>query len=389
MANGKLILGAVIVLILVVAGAALLLGTGPSPGSTTTASYNGSTFNEPVMITDPAQVPAGTSALVFTYSNVQLNETGPSGSQWVNATGSGSVNLIAIMNKTQVMGYANVAANTSITQVRMYVNTVQITVNGTVYSVPVAYRQLTLSISGNANAAAGSGVLIDYAPTVSPAFNSNSTAFVRVPSGRAVVTGNVNASASTNVGAVFPITATARASLAVVTPSLVISNATVSTSGNTTSISVTVKNNGNQSVTLSNLVVYGAQNVSTTASLSASMGAGMAAMVSQSILAGRAVAGLVNSNAQALVSVGINVHAFAMQNFAANSSGSLVLVSNYSASQTGGYSLAAGSSVTLSYSGVAQYNSGMFMTTPTSGSEYRMYVGSNAGASAVTNVVAT
>ncbi len=388
MANNGLLLGAGVLVVIIIIAAVALLGTAPST-NTTTVPYQSQSFAAPVMITDPAQVPAGTSALVFTYSNVQINVTGPGGPHWVNATGSGSVNLIAIINKTQVMGYANVNGSVQITQVRLLVNSVQITVNNTVYVVPVAYAQLTLPISGNANANAGSGVLIDYAPTVSPAFNGNATAFVRVPSGRAVVTGNINSSTSTNVGGVFQISTSARASLAAVTPTLVISNASFSASGNSTSVSVTVKNNGNQSVTLSNLVLYGAQNVNTTASFNASVGANMAAMVRESIIAGRAVAGLLNANVMALVSVGLNMRAFAMQNFAISSGGSLNLVTNYTASQTTGATVAPGSSVTLTYSGVAQYNSGTFTTTPVSGSQYRILVGSKTGASAYGTVTAT
>lgn len=399
MANKGLIIG-VGVLVLIIIGAAVLLNRVPSnvsttvlqtstAPSTTAPSAAPRSFSAPIMITDPAQVPAGTSALVFTYSNVQVNSTGPSGSQWINANGSGSVNLIAVLNRSQVMAYANVTENSTLSQVRLLVNSVKITVNGTSYSVPVSNPQLTLTLSGNTTASVGSGILIDYTPTVSPAWNANATVFVRVPSGKAVVTGNINSSTSTNVGFAFPITATAKASLAAVTPNLTITNATLMASGNRTVVSVTVKNNGNQSVTMSNLVLYGTQNVSATAALSVAAGANLTSVINQGIVNGVAPGVLVNLNIPALLAVGLSIKSYAMQNFAAGSGGSLTLVTSLASAQTNGTTISGGSSATFTYNGIALYNSNMFQTTPKEDAQYRMVMGSKSGASASTVVTAT
>ncbi len=401
MKNNGLMIGAGVVVILAIIGAVFLISTSSIPVATTTVSqattsapataqgYSyGKSYSAPVMITDPAQVPNGTSALVFTYSNVQLNTTGPSGPQWVNATGTGSVNLINVINKTQVLAYVNISANTTISQVRMLVTSVQITLNGNTTGVPVSKPQLTLTLSGNTKAVAGSGVLIDYTPTVSPAFNGNTTTYVRVPSGKAFITGNINGSASTNVGLVFPITAAAKASLAAVTTNLTITNASVWASGNVTWVSVTVKNNGNQSVTLSNLVLYGQQNVNATAALTAATGSNNTSFIDQSIVHGAPIGRNVHANIAALVTVGVGIKYYAMQNFAAGSGGSLTLVTSLASSNTSGTALAPGATATLTYNATALYNSGMFQTTPKTGSQYRIYVGTKNGMSASTTVTA-
>ncbi|HVC57962.1 MAG TPA: hypothetical protein VND15_00625 [Candidatus Acidoferrales bacterium] len=378
----KGLVGAAIVIVIVIAAAAVFLGSGAkqNPGMTTsitqTVSHTSSTFAAPVMITDPAQVPAGTTALIFAYSNVQVNATGASGSQWINATGSGSVNLISIMNSTQVMGYANLTANTSITQVRMLVNLVNITINGTTYGVPVTNPQLTLSISGDASASKGFGVLIDYAPTVSPYFVANTTVFNRVPAGKAVVTGGISASAATNVGLVSPISASARASLAAVSPTISIASAQLSSSGNTTQLSVTVKNEGNQSTSIKNVVVYGSQTVGLSSSAGGTLGLNGTALI-------------LHPNATLSTFIKFNIGSFAMQNFAANANGNLTFVRNVASAQTSGVALGADSNATLTYGGVASYNFKTFQTTPTSGAQYRVVVVTTTGESASTTVTAS
>jgi len=380
----KGLVGSAIVIVIVIVAAAVFLASGSKSSVVTTTIAQGSnqtqhtsTFAAPVMITDPAQVPAGTTALVFTYSNLQVNSTGPSGSQWVNATGSGSVNLIAIMNSTQVMGYANLTSNTSsITQVRMLVNQVNITINGTTYGVPVSNPQLTLSISGNASASKGSGVLIDYAPTVSPYFVANTTVFNRVPAGKAVVTGSISASAATNIGLVSPISASAKVSLAAVSQSLSITSAQLSSSGNTTVLSVTVANNGNQSVSLKNVVVYGSQSVGLSSSAGGVLGLNGTALI-------------LHPNSTISAYIKLNIGSFAMQNFAANANGNLTFVTSLASAQTSGMVLNAGSNATIAYGGMASYNRNTFQTTPTPGAQYRIVVAAASGETASTTVTAS
>ena len=405
MANNNAIVGVILVILIIIVAAALLLSSTAPPSSvttappattsayaTTTATSSQSKTNAPVMITDPAQVPAGTSALVFTYSNVQLNVSTPSGPTWVNATGSGSVNLVAIRNMSQVMAYANIAANSTVSQVRLLVNSVKITVNGTTSNVTVSNPQLTLTLTGATKVNATSGVLIDYTPTVSPSFSGNSTDYVRVPAGKAIVTGGVNATYATNVGAVASLTGNAKASLAATTPSLTITSATVGTtsSGNTT-VSVTVRNNANQNVTLNNLIVYGQQKVSAQANASAGVSASFAASVSGVLggTLGLGVLGTLTANEKAFIGVGVNIQSYAMENFALGSSGSMTVINSLASAQTSGTTIAPGGTATLTFSGQASYNSGTYVVTPKSGSVYNIVVSGKSGASATGSATAT
>ncbi len=383
---------AIVVIAAIVIGVVALRGMPATPTNVTTSiGRTTSMDNVPVLMTDPAQVPAGTSALTFTYTSMQVYNTGPSGSAWVNAAGNGSVNLIAIQNSTQVMGYANIAANSAISQVMFNVTSVMITVNGTTYAVPVSNPQVLVSISGNGQTNATSGVLIDYTPTVSAAFIQNSTTFVRVPAAKAAVIGGINSSFATNVGATAPLSASAQASLAAVTPNIQITSSSLAFNGNTTTVSVTVQNNGNQSVVLNTVNVYGQQNVTATPSASAGVNASLATSINIARIGGTAgikAFGHLSTSAKVLANIGISLDSYSMQTFSAGSGGSLVLVSGSSSVQ-GGVTVAPGANATLAYSGTATYNNGTFQTTPKRGSQYTINVVGKGGAYATTTASAS
>ncbi|MCL4389144.1 hypothetical protein M1397_00840 [Candidatus Marsarchaeota archaeon] len=398
MAGGKTIGIGIIVIIIVLIGVFVALSSihpsTPAPAgptsivttSTPATSTLTSTGAVPVMMTDPAQVPSGTSALVFTYTALKVYETGPSGTSVVNATGSGSVNLISIQNKTQVLGYANLSANSTISEVGFNVTSVTITVNGTAYNVPVSSPKVAVSISGNGRVSHGSGVLIDYTPTVSAAFNNNSTTFVRVPAAKAAIVGGINVSFARSVGATASLNANASASLAAITPKINITSASVSASGNNTTISITVKNNGNQSTVINTVNVYGRQSVAATASASAGVNSSLAGSINSALAGG--IHGTLNANIRAVAIIGAHLQAYGMQTFSVSSSGTLVLVSGSSSLQSG-LTLAPGASATLTYSGTSTYNNGAIRTAPNNGTRYTINVIGSTGAQATAFVTAT
>ncbi len=57
-----------------------------------------------VMLTDPPTVPAGTTVLNLTYSNVTLHIAYPNGtSEWLPVNASGTVNLFSLVNMSQTI----------------------------------------------------------------------------------------------------------------------------------------------------------------------------------------------------------------------------------------------------------------------------------------------
>ncbi len=225
MASGATIIGVVVLVIVIVAGAAYLFSTGSkgqytttTAGGSTVTTISGSGYNEvPIAMTDPPNVPNGTSALVITYSNVQVHTFGTNSSGWVNASGSGSVNLIEVVNSSQTVADANLAANTTINIVRFNITSAKITINGTTYNVSVPSNQVTVAITGSQKVNSSSAVLIDFYPTVnshtSAQSNSTSSAvvYMMAPAGRAVILAtNSTVSVSTSIGARNSLSASAK-----------------------------------------------------------------------------------------------------------------------------------------------------------------------------------
>ncbi len=67
-----------------------------------------------VQITDPPKVPQGTNALLVSYSSVQVHTSGTNQSGWVSAQGSGTLNMTALINTTETIANAQIAANSTI-----------------------------------------------------------------------------------------------------------------------------------------------------------------------------------------------------------------------------------------------------------------------------------
>lgn len=206
------------------------------------------------LITDPPHVPAGTQALNVTYSSLQAYVVVPnnsSASGWINGTGSGVLDLMTLINATQTIGAANIPANAVISEVRFAITSAAITINGTTYNAIVPSGNLTATVTGRA--ASNTSILLDLSPTVVSIFTNDSAAFVLVPSVKAVLVGNESLKP---IGEKSSLDQNENNHLST-TPGISITNAVLSVSGNTTTLSVTVKNNANQSVVIKHVTLFG------------------------------------------------------------------------------------------------------------------------------------
>lgn len=261
----KLALGAVVVLaVVMVAGLLLFPAINPiGTLGTQITQTPASGVHTPVLLTDPPIVPAGTTALVIDYSSVKVHTSGTANSGWVSASGSGTINLLGLINTTEVIGTADIPANSTIDMIRFNVSSATITINGTTSNVTVPSRTVTAHITGKDKVNATSGLLLDLSPTVATIYTANSTVFVMVPSVRAIVVGNVNVSSHQSVGSKEQLNASARKDLEDVKPNISIVASSMSVSGNSTTLpvtvtlSVTVKDSSNSSIMLRHILVFG------------------------------------------------------------------------------------------------------------------------------------
>ncbi len=197
-----------------------------APGMLSAATGN---YNVAVQMTDPPSVPPGTQQLIISYSSVQVHTSGAGNqSGWASASGSGSLNLMALQNVSQTIANAQIKANSTIDLVRFNITSAKIVINGTTYNVSSPNNQVNVAITGGKKINASAAVVVDFYPTVNAHGNSNSTAYVLVPAARAVVvTGNSTVSINTNLGGITSITSGVGAQLGL--------NLSIGGSGNTSS----------------------------------------------------------------------------------------------------------------------------------------------------------
>lgn len=206
-----------------------------------------------IQLTDPPQVPSGTSALVIAYSTIQVHSQGG----WTNVSGSGNINLLSILNLSQTLGTGYVARNSTINMVRFSVKSASITVNGTTYNLTVPSGTVTAHVNGQGRVNQTSKVLIQLSPTVVTILTSNSTVFVLVPSVKAVVVGAAGNPSHMNAGDHDQINESEHEMLDEDKPNVSISGSSLIVAGNTTRLSLTVANNANQSVIIKHIGLMG------------------------------------------------------------------------------------------------------------------------------------
>ncbi len=264
MNKGLVALG-VIVLVAVGAYALLSLGVpavGPAKTTTTLATAATGYSYMPVQITDPPQVPNGTSALVISYSSVAVHTEGGVGSGWLSSNTGGTVDLMAALNVSKTIGVVAVPNGSVVNIVRFNISSAEITVNGIVYNVTVPSSHVQVNLEQSARANGNSSVLLSLSPAVVSILTSNTTVFVMVPSVKAVVVPHGANQSSIMVGFQARLNESVKAMIEESGANISITSAALSSTGNMTSLSVTVKNNGNQSVAIRHIMLFGNLTVS-------------------------------------------------------------------------------------------------------------------------------
>ncbi len=164
----KIIAG--ILVIIIIAGIAYFLLSGglssvyTSTIATTTASGQTSQ-GTPIWITDPSQVPSGTTELLIDYSNIMVHTTSPS-SGWVSAQGSGVINFTGLSGSGVLLGFVNISSSAQVDMASFSVSGAKIVVNGTSYNLTLSNSTATAQVVGSSAVTPSMGILIDAAPNI-------------------------------------------------------------------------------------------------------------------------------------------------------------------------------------------------------------------------------
>jgi hypothetical protein len=260
---------AAVVMALAIIGTTLYVNTGVAP-------VNGQT-NFLVMLTDPPNVPWGTTQLNVTYSGIQLHVVYSDGtSNWVAAQESGRVNLISLVNVSQTIASLDLPTGSTMDKLQFTISSAEAKIGGEVYPVTVLSDQLVVTLRATKLNGTQTGALIDLRPTLMEIHATNSTGghvsyYVLVPSATAIVKSNVQES-QTRIGARFRIEERDHRKLwdeyVRASRDVTITSSTLTVNGNETTLTVTLKNNGDASVAVTGLTLQGEFDVSYPASSS-------------------------------------------------------------------------------------------------------------------------
>ena len=223
-----------------------------------------STFT--VMLTDPPNVPAGTTVLNLTYSDISLHVAYTDGTAaWISVQGSGTINSFSLVNMSQTLASTTIPTGSAVDKIQFTIVNVDAVINGTTYNVTTLSNTLVLSVANSKVNQTLSGVLVDFNPTLlqiqSVDTNGNPVDYyVLMPSATATVVNSID-QAQVKVGTIVGIGEHDRARLTNVvadfSQNISIESASLATNGNSTNLSVTLKNNGDVTLRIFGLMLQG------------------------------------------------------------------------------------------------------------------------------------
>jgi len=256
-------LAAVIIAIAII-GASLFANLTNTSVVPTVPTVEGATFA--VLLTDPPTVPAGTTQLNLTYTDVLLHVIYPNGTdEWLPVGAEGTVNLFSLVNMTQTIASITIPINSTVDKVQFSIANVTAVVNEQTYNVTSLSDTFVVKVVNGAVNKTLSGVLIDFNPTLVQiqASDENDTTvyyYVLVPSANAIIVSDIT-SAHVKVGTIIAIGENNRVRLVRVkedfSKNLTIVSATLTVNGNTTGLSVTIKNEGEVAFRIFGLTLHG------------------------------------------------------------------------------------------------------------------------------------
>jgi len=245
---------------------ALSLG---SSSSSTSTSVSGPQSLLVVQLTDPPQVPEGTRSLNLTYTALALVVGEPSGNGKVNPTtvnltptgGSATLNLLRLQNISQTIASTNLPNGSIIYSVTFTVSSITINLNGTVTPVTLATGGNTFSVTiSQPTSLKGENVAL---LELNPIIVGTPSGYQLIPSSVGVIK-HSEGQGEEQVGWQHQLTPNDTGELQHARGNLTANMVSLSVSGNTTSVTVQVRNTGSAAVELNAIGLHG--NFTTTGS---------------------------------------------------------------------------------------------------------------------------
>ncbi len=240
--NKGMVLALVVVSLLSVFAAAAIL----QPNQSSAVAY------VPIGITDPPQVPYGTQALYINYSSLAVLVSNSTSSSWINVNSSGTLDLLGLVNQSQVIGSVPLRASQHIKAIAFNITSSSIVIGNVTYGVHVQGSRISADLAQGTKLNSSSGILIDFFPVVTPIYTQNSTSFIMLPSMKAITfpKNDIATQAGGYITQKQPIPEPYAIMLRPLNDSVSVSNPALLVSGNTISLNAYVQNDGAYNVTV-------------------------------------------------------------------------------------------------------------------------------------------
>jgi DNA-binding transcriptional ArsR family regulator len=213
----------------------------------------------PISITDPPQVPEGTQALYLNYSSLTVHTTQGNSTQWLNLNSSGRLDLLSLVNKSQVIGLVGIEPNATVDQIRFNISSASIMIDNATYNVYIPTKEVLANVSGVKIVNDSSTILMDFEPTVTTIYTRNSTIFILVPSLRAAISPDAGLVTHSETGISIrlaaPLTRSMNQLFPNAIPNVTVDNSTISIEGGNVVFNATVSNSWSSNITIINMAI--------------------------------------------------------------------------------------------------------------------------------------
>ena len=213
-----------------------------------------------ILMTDPPSVPAGTQSLIVSYSSLKVLISNDTGRFWKQVNATGTINLLSLVNFSKNLSAFNLPANSTVDMMSINISNASIKVNGTTYPVLLTNKNVSVKVFYSNKNSSAYNILFDMFPTVSAVVSGNQTTFVMSPSATATTVDKqeqAQLQSGENKSGLFRLSGNDERALSKSRANISLSNASITTIGNITTVSLTVSDNSNYSTRLFTAIVYG------------------------------------------------------------------------------------------------------------------------------------
>ena len=220
----------------------------------------------PISITDPPIVPQGTRALYINYSSLKVHVSySNASSAWLDLHSRGRLNLMSLINESQIIGLADVRQNAAVDGIKFNITYASITIGNSSYSVYVPIREVVANVTNGGIINDSSDVLMDFYPSIATLSTQNTTVFILVPALRAAVFSNpgmitrvnsgVGIRLTTPIGGMFSARFFEKPDI-----NATVSNATLAFDSGSVSFDASISNHGSSNLTVISMSIVNGTN---------------------------------------------------------------------------------------------------------------------------------